>query len=559
MVSKMFRYLYREFSGLHQAAFILGLSALFSQILALVRDRLLAYNFGASLPLDIYYASFRIPDLIYVSFASFVSVTVLIPLLIDKAEKDNQLEVKNFLNSVLTIFCLVMVLVSLVFFFLLPYLIPVIGPGFSAEDRETLLTLSRVLLLSPFLLGLSNLFGSVTQAFRRFFAYSLSPILYNVGIIFGILFLLPQFGLLGIVFGVVIGAFFHFLIQWPGVITSGVVPRFTLKIDWPAIKKVVLISLPRTITLSAHQLSILALVAIGSLLTAGSITVFNLAFNLQSVPLIIIGVSYSVAAFPTLARLFTKGHSERFLNQVAVSVRHIIFWSLPAIGLFIVLRAQIVRVILGAGEFSWNDTSLTAAVLALFVVSVWAQSLINLLVRGYYAGGKTKIPLIINTLSSLSAIVFALLLLRLFDISLHFRFFIETLFRVEGIVGTEVLMLPLAFSVGVMLNIFLLWFFFEKDFGKLSSDVAPTFFHSFATAVFAGFVTYLGLSIWADIFDTGTFWGIFLQGLMAGIFGIVSGFLLLVTLDNRELKEFIASFRLRFGKVKPIIPDPEEL
>jgi len=555
----MFHYLYKEFGGLHQAAFVLGLSALLSQILALLRDRLLASNFGASVPLDVYYAAFRIPDLIYVSFASFVSVTVLIPLLIDKAEKSGQESVKDFLNSVLTVFCLMMVLVSVIFFFLMPYLVPVVGPGFAEPERESLLLLSRILLLSPFLLGLSNLFGSVTQAFRRFFAYSLSPLLYNAGIIFGILFLLPRFGLPGIVWGVVLGALLHFLIQWPGVVTSGVIPKLTLNIDWLAIKKVILISLPRTITLSSHQLAILALVAIGSFLSTGSITVFNFAFNLQSVPLMIIGVSYSVAAFPTLAKLFTGGHSEKFLNQVSVSVRHILFWSLPAIGLFIVLRAQIVRVILGTGEFSWNDTSLTAAVLALFVVSVWAQSLINLLVRGYYAGGKTRVPLVVNSLSSLFSIVLALVLLRLFEMSLHFRFFMETLFRVEGILGTEVLMLPLAFSGGVFVNIFFLWFLFERDFGRLSIDVGPTFFHSFATAVFSGFVAYLGLTIWADIFDMNTFLGIFLQGLLAGIFGIVSGFLLLVSLDNRELKEFLDSFRSRFGRVKPIMPEVEEL
>jgi len=237
--------------------------------------------------------------------------------------------------------------------------------------------------------------------------YASAPVLYNVGIIAGIVFLMPRFGIEGVAYGVIIGALLHLLIQVPVVIKHGLFPRFLLKLDWMEIKDVVLLSLPRTITLSATHLTLIVLVAIASLMDEGSIAIFNFSFNLQSVPLAIIGVSYSVAAFPTLARFFSNGQREKFAEHIIAATRHIIFWSTPAIVLFIVLRAQIVRTILGSGEFDWSDTRLTAAALAVFVVSILAQALQLLFVRAYYAAGRTMVPLVVNIGSATIIIVLA--------------------------------------------------------------------------------------------------------------------------------------------------------
>ncbi|MEX0918886.1 MAG: lipid II flippase MurJ [Candidatus Paceibacterota bacterium] len=559
MVRRILRIVYKEFSGLHQAAFLLGLSALASQFLALFRDRLLAHEFGAGPVLDIYYIAFRLPDLVYVSIASFVSVTVLIPFVVSKLKTDGKAEVERFLSGVLSVFCLVMVISSLILFILIPYLTKFIAPGFDPESREVLITLTRILLLSPFLLGLSNLAGSVTQSFNRFFAYTLSPVLYNLGIIFGIIFLWPTLGLAGLAWGVVLGALLHLLIQLPVIYQTGIRPWPVWSINWSEIKSIIVLSLPRTITLSAHQLVIMIFVALGSLIASGSVAVFNFAFNLQSVPLAIIGVSYSVAAFPTLSRLLSGGQTDKFKEQVALAVRHIIFWSLPAAGLFIVLRAQIVRVILGSGAFSWADTRLVAAALALFVFSVAGQGLVNLFVRSYYAGGKTAKPLFINLFSSILAVASAGLLLWFFNHSSFFRFFIEDLLRVHDLAGTAVLMLPLAFTFGMITNTLLFWFYFQKDFGRFPAVVSRTFFHALATTVIAGYTAYLALFYLAAWLDLGTFWGIFGQGFLAGLIGILSGGVLLVLLGNRELAEFSAAFSRRFGRIKPIAPEPEEL
>ncbi|MDO8430472.1 MAG: lipid II flippase MurJ, partial [Candidatus Taylorbacteria bacterium] len=401
MVKKFFSMMNMEIGGLHEAAYLLAFFAFLSQILALVRDKLLAYNFGAGHTLDIYYGAFRIPDLVFVSIASIVSASVLVPFFIDRFNNDAD-RGKKFIDSIFSAFFLAIVVISITVYFLMPYLIRFLLPGFAHDESlKELIFASRVLLLSPIFLGLSNFLSSITQMHRRFLVYAASPILYNIGIILGIIFLHPIFGFYGLVYGVIIGASMHMAIQIPFIIQKGTFPNLIFDISWREIKKVIFVSLPRTLTLSSNQLASFFLISLASLMTGGSISVFTLAFNLQSVPLSIIGVSYSSAVFPTLSRFFVENNRGQFLHQMIDSARHIVFWSIPITILFIVLRAQIVRTIYGAGQFDWADTRLTAAVLAIFIVSVIGQSLILLFVRAYYAEGKTRKPLIINIISGL--------------------------------------------------------------------------------------------------------------------------------------------------------------
>jgi putative peptidoglycan lipid II flippase len=258
------------------------------------------------------------------------------------------------------------------------------------------------------------------------------------------------------------------------------------------------------------------------------------------VPLGIIGISYSVAAFPTLARYFSLNNMKDFIGYIAIAARQIIFWSLPVMFLFIVLRAQIVRVILGTGNFSWDDTRLTAASLALFAISISAQSLILLFTRGYYAAGNTKKPLYINILSTGVTIGLSFLLVKIFNQHDLFRYFFESLLRIEGIKGSEIVMLPLAYSVGSILNSFLLWINFRNDF-KVSdtkdSFLLKTFFQSFAGAFFAGFVAYNLLSVFDNFLNINTFWGILGQGFFSGILGVLVGYGVLKILKNEQVNE----------------------
>ncbi len=555
MVARIARLLGREVRGLHEAAYLLGAFALLSQLLALIRDRLFASSFGASEVLDIYYASFRIPDLLFVSIASFVSIYVLIPLLVEKLDRTDG-EAKRFLNNVFSSFFLVLTLVSLLIAALAPVLVPYIVPGFDAEQQREVVTLTRIMLLQPFLLGVSNLLASVTQIKGRFALYALSPVLYNFGIIGGLLFLYPIMGMPGLAWGVVVGALMHVSIQVPFIRSQGLLPRVTMRLNLAEIWHVVRLSFPRTLALAMNQIVLLVFVAIGSTLAVGSIAVFQLATHLQSVPLAIIGVSYSVAAFPTLAKLFSSGQREAFLAQIVTAARHILFWAIPAVVFVIVLRAQLVRVILGAGEFGWGDTRLTAAALALFMLSLIEQMIILLLVRGFYAAGNTRIPLIINVLSSGVAIASAFLFLGLFNASTLFRETVEVLLRVEGLAGTEVLMLPLAFTVGMGVNALLLMVLFQRRYGEVRAIVRPTVGVSSIASLAGGAVAYFGLSIMDKVVDSNTFVGIFTQGVVAGVAGLIVWGLVLKLLNSTELEEAIEALRRRgFLTQKPFVPE----
>ena len=547
----------REFNSISQAALLLGFFAFLSQILGLFRDRGLASILGPSSTLDIYYAAFRIPDLLYVTIASFFAITALLPFLTARSKDGDEVKAREFFNSVFSIFMIGLIGVSIILLILMPYIAPLIVPGFSGEELKDLILISRIMLLSPIFMGISNLFGSVTQMYRRFFVYALSPIFYNIGILVGVFILYPAFGISGLAFGVILGAFLHALIQLPVIIRHRFVPKFTIKFRWSEIRPLIALSLPRTIGLATTNISIIAIVAMASLIGEGSISVFQFSYNLQNVPLILIGLSYSVAAFPTLSRLFNENNIKLFIEEIKNAGRQIIFWSLPVVFLFIVLRAQIVRVVLGTGNFDWSDTRLVAASLALFSISVLAQSLLLLLVRGYYAAGRTWRPLLINVATTGVTIIMAFLLLWAFDHFIYFRYFIESLLRVDDLSSTSVLMLPLAFSTGLIVNFIWLWFAFRKDFPLIQkSGLARTFFQSLGGSFIMASVAYKSLQFFDNIFDINTFFGIFLQGFLSGILGIIAGIIVLRLMKNKELSDVSKALRSKFWKT-PVIQEAQ--
>ena len=227
--------------------------------------------------------------------------------------------------------------------------------------------------------------------------------------------------------------------------------------------------------------------------------------------------------------------------------------------LFVVLRAQIVRTILGTGEFDWSATRLTAACLALFVFSITAQSLVLLFVRGYYAMGNTRKPLFVNVFSSTFIVGFAVLLNWAFTKYDAFRYFIESIFRIENVGGAVVLMLALSYSLGVIINALVLIFIFQKDFKKFSFSISTTFWHSLFSSLIMGFVAYKLLDVFALFLDTKTLLGIFLQGLFPGLIGLVAGIFVLWLLGSRELREIGGALNNKIWKNRVIIPEKREL
>ena len=550
-----------ELRSVTRSAAVLAAAGILADILSLFRDRLLAADFGASRALDIYYASFRIPDLIYTVSLFFAASTALIPTLLEKFSENNK-EAEKFFGNIFSLFFVGTVFMVIAAYFLMPVLMPYFTPGFSVAEQETAINLARILLLSPLLLGLSNLVSSVVQSFRRFYVYAASPLFYNLGIIIGILFLMPKYGLYGIVWGVILGALMHLAIQLPTVFSLG----FSITPRLPRISADVIgslkLSFPRTLGLSLNQIVISVITAMASTMGAGAVSVFNFAAILQSVPLSVIGLSYSVSAFPTMAALYVKNGTKDFLDHFSLALRHIIFWSLPATVLFIVLRAQIVRVVLGAGAFSWLDTRLTAAALLLFSLSILSQGLLMLYIRAFYASGHTYLPVVMNLFSSIVSVASAWWLLNLFKNSLQFRDLFLTLLRVGDISEGGVLVLPLALSLSSVINLFLLAMYFRRTFEirDISSKIGRSLRDSVVSSAALGVVVYYSLKILARFFDLDTFMGIFAQGFFAGIFGIIFGAIILAFLKNQEFSEFYDAFRDRFWKrLFVVTTEPEKL
>jgi putative peptidoglycan lipid II flippase len=545
MIRRFLGYLSQEVRGLHSAAYILAGAALLSSLLALARDRLLAHTFGAGIELDIYYAAFRIPDLIFVATGALVSVYILIPELTRRAEDDQH----RYLDTILAGFSLFAIVISLGAAYLAPQILVSLYPKLvSAGKLDLLVSLTRIMLLQPILLGLSNIFAAVTQMRGRYTLYAMSPLLYNLGIILGVTTFYPVYGLSGLAWGVVIGAFLHAAVQIPSVARDGFLQRLPAIYAWRDLFETVSVSFPRALTLSMTQLAFLGLTSLAAFLTPGSIAIFMFAYNLQAVPLAIVGASYSVAAFPTLSAALVNGEREHFLDCVALAARYVLFWSIPITALIVVLRAYAVRAVLGTGAFDWTDTRLTAAVLALLTISLAAQGLTLLIVRAYYAAGRTFVPFLISAGAALSTVLLSFSMLEAFDNPLLF-WATRALLRVEDVPGSGVLALGIGFAIASVVSTIVLLVHFEYRYRGFFRRIQRTLGESISAAMGAGLAAYATLYLIGQI-DVGTTTGsIIYKGFTAGGAGaIVAGFCYAL-LGSKEFGELAASLRARAPEV----------
>lgn len=435
----------QEHTSVNTVAFLIAAASILSRFLGVFRDRLLASQYGAGWELDAYYAAFRLPDTLYNLLIVGALSAGFIPLFSRLKAQEGEESALKFSTSVFGWAAAGLGSLAIVGIVFAPQIMPLLVHGFDAQRLELTIDLTRILFLSPFFLGISAVFGSVLQASKRIMAFAFAPIWYNIGILFGILVLSRWFGIAGVAMGVIIGAFFHAL-------TQGIV-AFGLGVTWPQslsyskdLKQLLTITIPRLASLGASQLSLVILLSFASTLRAGSVSVFQLGNNLQSFPLGVIGISFAVAAFPLLSEAAgTKsfGDYHRVLEKTG---RKIVFFLLPVSLTFVLLQTQLVRLILGDGLFDWRATIDTADVLACFAISLVAQALIPLLVRGFYAIQSTWTPFWITLAGETLNICLALLLKdRL------------------GIMG-----LAIAFSVTAFFQAIALWFCLRRRVGAES-------------------------------------------------------------------------------------------
>jgi putative peptidoglycan lipid II flippase len=512
------RFLNHRSKTVVSAAFILAITALLSRILGLLRDRLLAGKFGAGDSLDIYFSAFSLPDLIYTILIMGAISSAFIPIFAHYFKKDEK-DAWQLTGGLFNWVVIILIFFAGIFIIFAPQVVSIIAPGFSGAKKEMTVVLTRIMFLSPILLGMSSILSGVLQYFHRFFIYSLAPIIYNLGIIFGIVFLVPRMGIVGLAWGVVLGAFLHLCIQLPSAIYSGFRFKGVLRFH-QGIKKILKLTIPRTIGLAGSQINDVIIMAIASGLTAGSIAIFNLANNLQYVPIGIIGISFATAVFPRLAESSAEENKEKFFSNFSLAFNQILYFVLPITAMIFVLRAQIIRLILGTGQFGWTDTRLTAAALGLFAISVFAQSLIPLISRAFYSLHDTKTPVLISLTSIVFNVILSFALVFILKINNALTLFFTNTLKLGGIKNLAVLGLPLAFSISNIFNFVVLMKYFNKKIGTWNyKPILSSVYKIIISCILMMLVVYGLLQVFNLIFDTKTFFGLLLQTGFAGLFG----------------------------------------
>ncbi len=547
MVSALIKTITKPVRGLHQAAYLLASLTLASQLLALVRDRLFAHQFGAGEMLDLYYAAFRVPDLVFALVASLVSAYVLIPRISGGTPSESRTlisQAASFLFVAGGILCAALAIATPS---VLSLMYPVLMQGAHAGE---FVLLTRLLLLQPIILGLSGIATSVTQVKRRFALFALSPVLYNLGIIGGTLFLYPVYGLVGVGMGVVAGALLHLLIHLPVLAGAGLFPLPSVpkpRVIWSVMKD----SLPRSLALGMGAFVTLALTILAARTGEGGVSVFTFASNLEAVPLSLVGAAYATAAFPVLAEHHRKKQGVAYRDTVSAAARHIIFWSTIIMVLTIVLRAHIVRIVLGTGAFSWNDTRLTAAILGILIVALAAQGLILLCARAFYAAQRSWNPLIMQLGDIGVSVLVAIGGMWLASHYPPVRYFVEALFRVSDVGGADILFIAIGATVGQLIVASVALVTLSRVAPGVARSLVRPLFQALGSGILGGAASYGVLSFMGNLEPLTTTHAVFTQGIIAGMVGLLVAVGVLASLRNQEFQDLRDSLKRLTTKALP--------
>lgn len=531
----------RKQANILSAATVIMAAVAMSRLLGLFRDRLLAGAFfsGREWQLDVYFAAFRIPDMIFQLLVLGALSAAFIPVFSRYLEKREE-EAYYLSSSVINFLLIFFVLVSLIVFALAEPLARLITHDFSSIEIDLMVSLTRIMLLAQLFFCLSNFLTGVIQSHQRFLVPALSPVAYNLGIIFGIVVLGRWLGIYGPTIGVVIGAFLHLVIQLPLALRLGL--RYSFVFDWrhPGVRQVARLMLPRTLALAVSQIELTVAVFLATSLAAGSLSIFYFAQHLMNLPIGLFGIPIGQAALPTLSRESSGKGFEKFKKTFLSSFNQILYLALPASAILLVLRIPAVRIVFGAASFPWKATLLTGRVLAIFSLSIFAQAVVQLLVRGFYALHDTKTPFWIGALAVLTNVI------------LSFFFIFKLDF---GILG-----LAWATTLASFLQTGLLLVFLNRAIGGFDKKAffIPLIKMGIATALTA-------VALWVPmrlldrfILDTTRTINLVILTVIATFSGMGVYLVLSYFLKIAELKSFI-SLAKRLGRWQEVLEESEEI
>lgn len=519
MVKNLLSLLSARQSSILSGAFVLMITVAASKVLGLVRDRLLAHSFTPD-QTAVFFAAFRLPDLMFqILILGAVSVA-FIPVFTDYLHQKGEKEAFEFAADILNIVMVVFSVFSLVVFFFAGPLTALIVPGFTEAQKELTAGLTRVIMLGQILLVIGAFFAGIGQAYQRFIIPALAALFYNVGIILGIVFLVPAWGIFGPAFGVVLGAALHILVQISLVSSLGFRHRFSFNFKSSGIREMLGMMSIRTIGVAVEQINETVGVVLASLISASSVTFLTFAQHLETVPIGLFGATLAQAALPVLSRERARGEEGSFKITLLTTMHQIMFLSLPCTAILIVLRIPAVRLVFGASQFDWGATVLTGKTVAFLSVGLAAQSVVLLLVRGFYALKDTRTPVIVSFLTVTLNIGLSFLFVRVWHL--------------------EVWSIGLAYALVSNLSlVLLLWFLSKKVGGFGRRELFSPAVKMLLAAVVSALALYLPIKALDQlVFDTTKTINLIILTSIASILGLSIYLGLVWLLKVKELETF---------------------
>ncbi len=407
--NRLFRFLSGGGQGtVTAAASIVIIGFLGSRALGLLRSVAIADAFGTDPELDAYWVAFRLPDLVFQVLAGATLSAAFIPTFSGIALRGGEAAAWRLASSVLNLVALATLAMAALAFIFAPLIVPLLAPGLGEgsgrqdELHGLAIELTRLMLLSPILFGVSGMATGMLHARQRFWAPALAPMIYNASIIFGAVALAPSFGVQGLAAGVLIGAGGHLLVQLPALRSAGMRWGPTFDVGSEGVREVGRLMGPRVLGLAAGQVNLVVIIFFASFVSDGAVSAVNYAFLMMMLPVGIAGMAISTAIFPTLAQQAAAQQLNALRRSIVDSLRIILFLSVPASAGLLLLAQPAVRLLFQRGAFDAASTDLVVDALMLFALGVFAHAGIEILSRGFYALSDTRTPVQFAVLAMLA-------------------------------------------------------------------------------------------------------------------------------------------------------------
>ncbi|MDE2776665.1 MAG: murein biosynthesis integral membrane protein MurJ [Chloroflexota bacterium] len=436
-----------------------------AKLISLAQTLIIAGVFGVGSELDAYVAANRIPELIVILISGGALTHAFIPIFSGfLAQGDLEAAWTLSSNLISTIFALALA-ISVAVFLLAPWLVAnLVAPGFSAKTVQITVEMMRILLLSTIIFAVSGIFSGILNSHQHFLLPALAPIMFDIGILAGVLFLLPRIGVHGIAYGAVLGAALHFSIQLPGLFRYRMRWRFDLGLRNPQLWRVIRLMLPRIGGLGVFSLNFLVMNNIASRLGVGSVSALDWGWRLMQIPQTLLGTAMGIVIFPTLAALSELNDMTGKRDAMSGALRFILITSIPsAIGLIALGRPLIS--LLERGAFDASASALVYSTLSMFTLGLIVHSALEVVARSFYADKDTLTPLYAALGGAAINLVAAILLsdARAVDAGVLLNSIAETLPHagIKRQVG-NVSGLALANSLGVMFEVLSLLYILRR-------------------------------------------------------------------------------------------------